>query len=124
MITRPSNYPKRHFRRRLLTLLGWGPVLSAVTLITILGLLFSCPTMTANLFILSWIPIFYPIFNLVPKDPSLRPPLLRKEEDSCLAVPERVVARRKGLRQHTPRLATDPPRIWNSERDTPSEKDT
>ena len=44
MIPVPSNYPKRHFRRHLPTLLGWGPVLSAATLITILGLLTSCGT--------------------------------------------------------------------------------
>ena len=53
IIPRPSNYPKQHLRRHLLALLGRGLVLSAPTLITILGLLSSCPTMIANSFILS-----------------------------------------------------------------------
>ena len=103
----PSNYPERHFRRRLLTLLSWGPVLSAATLITILGLPSSCPTMIANSFILFRGYRTARVHNrvtaydrhtsrcdvpsyIVPKDPSLRPPLLRKEEESCLA--GRVVA--------------------------------
>ena len=53
IILGPSNYSKRHLRRHLLALLGRGPVLSAPTLITILGLVSSCSTMIANSFILS-----------------------------------------------------------------------
>ena len=39
-------------RNRILTILGRGPVLSILTLLTIVGLLSSCPTATANRFAL------------------------------------------------------------------------
>ena len=45
-------YPKRQLRDRILTILGKGPVFSILTLLTIIGLLFSCPTTTANRFTL------------------------------------------------------------------------
>ena len=121
-------YTKQHLSDRLLTLLGGGPVLSALTLITIWGLLCSCPTTIANPFIL---PRGYRTAgvhdrvtaydlhtsrcnihtNPTQKDQSPRPPpLLRREEESHLAAPERVVAQPKRFWRYTPRLASNQPR--------------
>ena len=45
-------YPKRQLRNHILTILGRGPVLSILSLLTIVGLLSSCPTATAYHFAL------------------------------------------------------------------------